>query len=120
MDWCFDRMLDVHSDVFPNMVTSPALLCEFLDGKTDRDEELELIVGLQADLVSHRLSRGDSLSTILLDENEALSSVMRFAIALNVGDATLASNFERGARELLVIRPYYKKLLGKYLPEDMR
>ena len=120
VSWCFDRLLRRHDDVYVNMVCSEALLGRFMAEAVDREKELDVLVKLQAHAIRRREERGEALSKILLDETAQLSAAIRFAVAHSRGDTELAENFREDAEKQLMFQPHYKKLLGKFLPEDMK
>jgi len=116
----FNIMLPVTHSIQPNMVTSGKLLSQFLEQQPIRREELRLMVCLQTEHVRARLQQGEPLETILLDTSAPLSAVFRYVMARSEKRWDLSKRFEEAAKSMLLFEPYYKELLGAWLPEGLR
>jgi hypothetical protein len=117
--FAYDRCFLHTINVYPNMVFSLMVVQLFFEEAPQREDEIALVLKLQAQYVQDRLDNGEHLKDILSDRLFPLSSVFRFASAWSSGNKELAAIFEKDARRMLLFEPLYKKYLGALLPEEM-
>jgi hypothetical protein len=119
INWCFDLLLERHSDVYANMVCSMNMLARFCEGEHDRKRHLEVLVRVQAHTIRQRERAGEQLDKILLDEDMQVGAIMRYVAARARGRSDLEEVFFEDAKRQVIMRPYYAKLLAKHLPKEM-
>jgi len=116
----FDRLLEYGDAVYPNMFISQKMLNRFFEWRPVRIEQLRRIVHTQEVLVKAALRDGLGLPEILLDMNFQMGAPFRYALAYSNGLPEIAERFREETERMLIFEPYYKELLGNWLPERMK
>ena len=116
----FDRYLKTIGDIWVNHLTSPRTINEYFKDREEIIKKLELTVSIMAEGVKVRVTNGWSLEEILEDKRRELSSVFKFALAWSEGRKDLAENFRAAAERAVLFEPELKRILGKWLPPDLK
>jgi hypothetical protein len=119
VQWVFDLLVEGHADVYANQVTSLAMAGEFIQYRPEQKARLRRLVALQADNLQQRLDRGDRIEDVLGDDLEQMSAVFRCAAASSQGLSELSGRFREQARRQVMFEPFYRELLGKWLPQEV-
>jgi len=117
VQFVFDVLAPRQKDVPVRQLAAPTYVYEFAKVRTQRKEDLRVVVRLQVKELEFRLSLGDSIQAVLKDPEAQLSAVFRYAVAVHRGFEDIVKLYAKDAQRMLMFKPYYKELLGSLLKE---
>lgn len=124
MRWIWNFYTRHRPIAYVTMINSPKSVKIYMDEapykEEDRINELKLKLDIQTDIVLTEISCGRSIRDILVDENLALGTVMRYALSYTGGFADLVQTFRAEAERELLWEPLYLTLLEDKLPPGDR
>lgn len=118
--YVFDWIAESAGDVYENQITSLRLAESFRQERPKLAERTNLRVRLEADELSMLTKTGYSLEEALTNPCSQISPVFAFAAAWSEKKFDLAERFRADAKAMILFEPLYAKLLGQWLPEDMK
>lgn len=120
VQYCFDFCGEHLDGFYVPVVISARMVERYKARLPEHEAELAESVKYQFEHVTGRLDRGESVTAILTDPHAPVNVAVRFAMASALQDAELAARFKPDAVYLLTFEPHLKKLLGKWLPEELK
>ena len=115
----FEYYANMIGTVTVGMLASSKSIEHYLEHRSERDLDIDIIIQTQMNKFNELLNNGRSIRDILTDFDLQMGALFRYAIAYSTGEHDLCGQFKEEAQHLLLFEPRYRKAFASLLPQEM-